>query len=141
MIRFLGAPKHLYNWLCPSVSWSVGLLVSYTFVQRFTRRTLLAYLGMLDVPLHSCQRLCPSVGPHIGPSVRLVHPWPFLCVCVINHAISLLCVCVSVCLSVYLSVCLYVELFCSTIFSSFLIILFLFFPLAFLFGQRPRRGR
>ena len=112
MIRFLGAPKHLYNWLCPSVSWSVGLLVSYTFVQRFTRRTLLAYLGMLDVPLHSCQRLCPSVGPHIGPSVRLVHPWPFF-VCVINHAISHLCVCVSFCLSVCLSVCQAVR------FSSF----------------------
>ena len=24
---FLGATKHLYNWLCPSVGWSVGLLV------------------------------------------------------------------------------------------------------------------
>ena len=22
---FLGATKHLYNWLCPSVGWSVGL--------------------------------------------------------------------------------------------------------------------
>ena len=99
MIRFLGAPKHLYNWLCPSVSWSVGLLVSYTFVQRFTRRTLLAYLGMLDVPLHSCQRLCHRSLSASGPSLA------FFCVCVINHAISLLCVCVSFCLSVCLSVC------------------------------------
>ena len=24
---FLGAPKHLYNWLCPSVGWSVCWLV------------------------------------------------------------------------------------------------------------------
>ena len=23
LIRFLGAPTHLYNWLCPSVGWSV----------------------------------------------------------------------------------------------------------------------
>ena len=24
-LPFLGATKHLYNWLCPSVGWSVGL--------------------------------------------------------------------------------------------------------------------
>ena len=32
---FLGATKHLYNWLCPlvgrSVGWSVGLLVTHSF--------------------------------------------------------------------------------------------------------------
>ena len=39
---FLGATKHLYNWLCPSVGWSVG----YAFVRRSTRRTLLAYLAL-----------------------------------------------------------------------------------------------
>ena len=27
---FLGATKHLYNWLCPLVGWSVGLLVGRT---------------------------------------------------------------------------------------------------------------
>ena len=32
---FLGATKHLYNWLCPSV----GLLVCNAFVRRSTRRT------------------------------------------------------------------------------------------------------
>ena len=26
-MSLLGATKHLYNWLCPSVGWSVGLLV------------------------------------------------------------------------------------------------------------------
>ena len=26
-ILFLGATKHLYNWLCPSVGWLVGWLV------------------------------------------------------------------------------------------------------------------
>ena len=40
-IQFLGATKHLYNWLCPSV----GLSVCNAFVRRSTRRTLLAYLA------------------------------------------------------------------------------------------------
>ena len=39
---FLGAPKHLYNWLCLSVGWSVG----NAFIRRSTRRTLLAYLAL-----------------------------------------------------------------------------------------------
>ena len=26
---FLGATKHLYNWLCPLVGWSVGWLVGW----------------------------------------------------------------------------------------------------------------
>ena len=34
---FLGAPKHLYNWLCPLVDRSVGLLVGNAFVQQSTR--------------------------------------------------------------------------------------------------------
>ena len=41
-IFFLGAKKHLYNWLCPSVCWSV----CNAFVQRSTRRTSLAYLAL-----------------------------------------------------------------------------------------------
>ena len=41
--RFLGAPTHLYNWLRPSVGWSVG----NANVRRSTRRTLLAYLALL----------------------------------------------------------------------------------------------
>ena len=40
--RFLGATKHLYNWLCPLV----GLLVCNAFVRRSTRRTLLANLAL-----------------------------------------------------------------------------------------------
>ena len=28
---FLGATKHLYNWLCPLVGWSVCLLVTHSF--------------------------------------------------------------------------------------------------------------
>ena len=28
---FLGATKHLFNWLCPSVGWSVGLSVTHSF--------------------------------------------------------------------------------------------------------------
>ena len=39
---FLGATKHLYSWLCPSVGWLVG----NAFVRRSTRRTLLAYLAL-----------------------------------------------------------------------------------------------
>ena len=39
---FLGATKHLYNWLCPLVC----LLVCNAFVRRSTRRTLLAYLAL-----------------------------------------------------------------------------------------------
>ena len=42
---FLGATKHLYNWLCPLVGRSVG----NAFVRRSTRRTLLAYLALLYV--------------------------------------------------------------------------------------------
>ena len=38
---FLGATKHLYNWLCPSVC-----LWGNAFVRRSTRRTLLAYLAL-----------------------------------------------------------------------------------------------
>ena len=41
-ICFLGATKHLYNWLCPSVGWSVG----YAFVRRSTPSHLLAYLAL-----------------------------------------------------------------------------------------------
>ena len=44
-----GATKHLYNWLCPSVGWSVG----YAFVRRSTRRTLLAYLALFIPGFHS----------------------------------------------------------------------------------------
>ena len=40
---FLGATKHLYNWLCPLVGWSVGWLVGRSvgnaFIRRSTRRT------------------------------------------------------------------------------------------------------
>ena len=39
---FLGATKHLYNWLCPSV----GQSVCNAFVRQSTRRTLLAYLAL-----------------------------------------------------------------------------------------------
>ena len=39
---FLGATKHLYNWLCPLV----GRSVCNAFVRRSTRRTLLAYLAL-----------------------------------------------------------------------------------------------
>ena len=46
--QFLGATKHLYNWLCPSV----GLLVDSAFVRRSTRRTLLAYLALFLVQVH-----------------------------------------------------------------------------------------
>ena len=45
-IYFLGAPTHLYNWLCPLVGRSVGWLVCNAFVRRSTRRTLLAYLAL-----------------------------------------------------------------------------------------------
>ena len=40
--RILGAPKHLYNWLCPLV----GLSVCNANVGRSTRRTYLAYLAL-----------------------------------------------------------------------------------------------
>ena len=39
---FLGATKHLYNWLCPLVGWSVGRLVGNASICR----TLLAYLAL-----------------------------------------------------------------------------------------------
>ena len=42
---FLGAPTHLYNWLCPSVCRSACWLVGNAFVRRSTRRTLLACLA------------------------------------------------------------------------------------------------
>ena len=45
MTKFLGATKHLHNWLCPR-PWSVGWLVGNAFVRRSTRRTLLAYLAL-----------------------------------------------------------------------------------------------
>jgi len=46
---FLGATKHLYNWLCPLVGRLVGRSVGLwgnAFVRRSTRRTLLAYLAL-----------------------------------------------------------------------------------------------
>ena len=46
LTAFLGATKHLYNWLCPLVCRSVGLSVGNAFVRRSTRRTLLAYLAL-----------------------------------------------------------------------------------------------
>ena len=36
---FLGATKHLYNWLCLLVGWLVGWLVGNTFVRRSTCHT------------------------------------------------------------------------------------------------------
>ena len=36
--EFLGATKHLYNWLCPSVGWLVGRSVGrshFTFFMNF----------------------------------------------------------------------------------------------------------
>ena len=45
---FLGATKRLYNWLCPLVCRSVGLSGN-AFVRRSTRRTLLAYLALLQL--------------------------------------------------------------------------------------------
>ena len=42
---FLGATKHLYNWLCPLVCRSVGWSGN-AFVRRSTRHTLLAYLAL-----------------------------------------------------------------------------------------------
>ena len=45
--QFLGATKHLYNWLCPLVGWLVGLSGN-AFVRRSTRRTLLAYLALFN---------------------------------------------------------------------------------------------
>ena len=45
----LGAPKHLYNWLCPSVGCSFRLLIGNAFVRRSTRRTLLAYLALFSM--------------------------------------------------------------------------------------------
>ena len=32
---FLGATKHLYNWLCPLVGWSVGRLVGWLVTHLF----------------------------------------------------------------------------------------------------------
>ena len=42
---FLGATKHLYNWLCPSVGRLVGRSGN-AFIRRSTRRTLLACLAL-----------------------------------------------------------------------------------------------
>ena len=42
---FLGATKHLYNWLCPSVGQSVGLSGN-AFARRSTCCTLLAYMAL-----------------------------------------------------------------------------------------------
>ena len=47
MLPFIGATKHLYLWLCPSVGLSVCLSVGNAFVRQSTRRTLLAYLALL----------------------------------------------------------------------------------------------
>ena len=33
--RFLGATKHLHNWLCPSVGWLVGRLVGWSVTHSF----------------------------------------------------------------------------------------------------------
>ena len=44
-VSFLGATKHLYNWLCPLVCRSV-CLSGNAFVRRSTRRTTLAYLAL-----------------------------------------------------------------------------------------------
>ena len=47
---FLGATKHLYNWLCPSVGSSV-CQSGNAFVQQSTCRTLLAYLASIMINL------------------------------------------------------------------------------------------
>ena len=63
--HFLGATKHLYNWLCPLVvRWSVGWSVCNAFVRQSTCRTLLAYLALFpNNPL--CRLVCQSVGPSV----------------------------------------------------------------------------
>ena len=46
-LLFLGATKHLYNWLCPLVGRSVGWSGN-AFVRRSTCCTLLAYLALFS---------------------------------------------------------------------------------------------
>ena len=41
---FLGAKKHLYNWLCPLVGWSGN-----AFARRSTRHTILAYMALFSL--------------------------------------------------------------------------------------------
>ena len=48
-IHFLGATKHLYNWLCPLVGRLVGRSVGNTFVRRSTPSHLLAYLALFFI--------------------------------------------------------------------------------------------
>ena len=43
---FLGATKHLYNWLCPLVGRLVCWSVGNAFVRRSTPSHLLAYLAL-----------------------------------------------------------------------------------------------
>ena len=51
-VVFLGATKHLYNWLCPLVGWLVGLWGN-AFIRRSTRRTFLAYLALFSKYFHN----------------------------------------------------------------------------------------
>ena len=41
--KFLGATKHLYNWLCPSVGWLVGRLVCLSVTHSFDDRHVAPY--------------------------------------------------------------------------------------------------
>ena len=62
---FLGATKHLYNWLCPSVCWLV-CWSGNAFVRRSTRRTLLAYLAFFLFIYFFPKKLAVSVGLLFG---------------------------------------------------------------------------
>ena len=81
---FLGATKHLYNWLCPSVGRSVGWLVGWSvcnaFVRRSTHRTLLAYLALLLLQLDWNTPRSQTLHNHN-------HSWP----CFLTFTVGLKC--------------------------------------------------
>ena len=66
-LTFLGATKHLYNWLCPSVCWSVCRSVTH----RSTIHTshILAYLALFFTRLIARQ----SPPPLVEGKTLLVH--------------------------------------------------------------------
>ena len=78
----LGAPKHLYNWVCPLVGWSIGLSISRSRIRSTTYTAhLIGLLGLvsfffffLPFLFSSLFKSAPSPLLTVGPRLKHIKP-------------------------------------------------------------------
>ena len=68
-VTLSGATKHLYNWLCPLVGWSVGWSVGKAFISQSTPSHLLTYLALFVSSTLLFVNLCTTYVYNHLPSI------------------------------------------------------------------------